>query len=137
MVWEIIIGDMRVTRIRQVSLSRTIPRLLHLYSNSTIDHADTWCQNDVVSTSMRRHHVASTLIRHHVSAGNCVPLHRIYLLKSHGETGREEICAISMAISFHSIVMRSTTLPALWFDPRPSRMRNSQVLSKLLSVSHL
>ena len=24
-----------------------------------------WCQNDVVSTSMRRHHVASTLIRRH------------------------------------------------------------------------
>ena len=26
---------------------------------------DIWCQNDVVSTSMRRHHVASTLIRRH------------------------------------------------------------------------
>ena len=24
-----------------------------------------WCQNDVVTTSMRRHHVASTLIRRH------------------------------------------------------------------------
>ena len=24
-----------------------------------------WCQNDVVSTSMRRHHVASTLTRRH------------------------------------------------------------------------
>ena len=24
-----------------------------------------WCQTDVVSTSMRRHHVASTLIRRH------------------------------------------------------------------------
>ena len=24
-----------------------------------------WCQNDVVFTSMRRHHVASTLIRRH------------------------------------------------------------------------
>ena len=24
-----------------------------------------WCQNDVVSTSMRRNHVASTLIRRH------------------------------------------------------------------------
>ena len=24
-----------------------------------------WCQSDVVSTSMRRHHVASTLIRRH------------------------------------------------------------------------
>ena len=27
--------------------------------------AGIWCQNDVVSTSMRRHHVASTLIRRH------------------------------------------------------------------------
>ena len=28
-----------------------------------------WCQNDVVSTSMRRHHVASTLKRRHMPAG--------------------------------------------------------------------
>ena len=27
--------------------------------------AGIWCQNDVVLTSMRRNHVASTLIRHH------------------------------------------------------------------------
>ena len=27
--------------------------------------AGIWCQNDVVTTSMRRHHVASTLIRRH------------------------------------------------------------------------
>ena len=27
--------------------------------------AGIWCQNDVASTSMRRNHVASTLIRHH------------------------------------------------------------------------
>ena len=27
--------------------------------------ADIWCENDVGSTSMRRHHVASTLIRRH------------------------------------------------------------------------
>ena len=30
-----------------------------------------WCQNDVVSTSMRRNHVASTLIRRHFTS--CVP----------------------------------------------------------------
>ena len=38
-----------------------------------------WCQNDVVSTSMRRHHVASTLIRRHF--GTKCPLG--YVLRSH------------------------------------------------------
>ena len=33
-------------------------------SNSNLA-VDIWCQNDVVSTSMRRNHVASTLIRRH------------------------------------------------------------------------
>ena len=32
---------------------------------NTIYPAGIWCQNDVGSTSMRRHHVASTLIRRH------------------------------------------------------------------------
>ena len=36
-----------------------------------------WCQNDVVSTSMRRNHVASTIIRRHFYAmcplGECHP----------------------------------------------------------------
>ena len=36
--------------------------------------AGIWCQNDVVSTSMRRHHVASTLIRRHF--GTKCPLGR-------------------------------------------------------------
>ena len=38
---------------------------LNLYMNSTRYPAGIWCQNDVVSTWMRRHLVASTLTRRH------------------------------------------------------------------------
>ena len=44
---------------------------LHLYFDPT--NPAGVCQNDVISTSMRRHHVASTLIRRHfyvVRTGN-------------------------------------------------------------------
>ena len=36
-----------------------------LVSDSNSNPVGIWCQNDVVSTSMRRDHVASTLIRRH------------------------------------------------------------------------
>ena len=41
--------------------------------------AGIWCENDVGSTSMRRHHVASTLIRRHF--GTKCPLGTITVLK--------------------------------------------------------
>ena len=33
------------------------------HADCSINPVGIWCQNDVVSTSMRRNHVASTLIR--------------------------------------------------------------------------
>ena len=45
------------------------PSIMSFQVLMALDHGSIpvgmWCQNDVVSTSMRRHHVVSTLIRPH------------------------------------------------------------------------
>ena len=41
------------------------PETEHLWRRNPVD---IWCQNDVISTSTRRYHVASTLIRRHFTS---------------------------------------------------------------------
>ena len=55
---------------RMISPDRLNTFRIYLHANRSLVHralgpAGIWCQNDVVLTSMRRHHVASTLIRRH------------------------------------------------------------------------
>ena len=48
-----------------LSTGSHMPKTSHAERREEVYPAGIWCQNDVVSTSMRRHHAASTLIRHH------------------------------------------------------------------------
>ena len=57
--------------IQQASCRRQIRlQCQYIYGNIVkgTSPAGIWCQNDVVSTSMRRHHVASTLTRRHFTS---------------------------------------------------------------------
>ena len=48
------------------------------YIQIKLNPADIWCENDVVLTSMRRDHVASTLIQRHF--GTKCPLGRVIII---------------------------------------------------------
>ena len=79
-----------------------------------------WCQNDVVSTSMRRDHVASTLIRRHFHT-KC-PLGSVGQRLTHWATGAPTNCRTS-----------DETKHAALCDKRHSTL--NQIISHVFEVS--
>ena len=53
-----------------ISVSKVtwVPNLFTCLIEKELPPVGIWCQNDAVSTSMRRNHVATTLIRRHIYA---------------------------------------------------------------------
>ena len=58
--------------------------------------AGIWCQNDVVSTSMRRDHVASTLTRRHITSHR--RRHDVILAPNARWEGLRHVCKISQKL---------------------------------------